>query len=79
MNRPRQSFLWAIVGSMLCLFAYGMVNFPDSPIYPCGDSYCGKRGQPHSHEDYIAYTQWRTALIYGWPAGMLVLIVLKWR
>jgi hypothetical protein len=76
-------YLWKIISgiilaSMIGYFAYGMIRFPDSPIHPCGDRrYCGKQGRPHSVEDYRAHQSWQTGLMWGWPLGMVVLVLIK--
>jgi hypothetical protein len=75
--------LWKILGgivatTMVGYFAYGVVRFPDSPIHPCGQGrYCGKQGQPHTLEDYRAHQLWQTGLIWGWPLGIVLLVLIK--
>jgi hypothetical protein len=74
---------WKIIGAivvtaMVGYFAYGMIRFPDSPIHPCGqDRYCGKQGQPRTLEDYRAHQLWQTGLMWGWPVGMVVIVLIK--
>jgi len=70
----------AIGIAMLCVFAYGIVQFPDAPIHSCGQkSYCGKQGQSHTYEDYVAYSYWHTAFFCVWPIGLLGLVLLSRR
>ena len=57
---------------MLAIYAYGFIRFPDSPIHPCPEhGYCGKLGQPHTEDEYVAFSHWQTLLFVVWPVGML--------
>jgi len=67
-----------VIAIMLGYFAYGLVRFPDAPIHPCGENrYCGKQGQPRTVEDYRAHQMWQTGLMWGWPLGIVVLVLIK--
>ena len=67
-----------LVTGMLCVFAYGMIRFPDAPIHPCPThDYCGKQGQAHTVDDYTAFTMWERTLFYLWPTGMVTLLLLR--
>jgi hypothetical protein len=80
MHKARKIVSGAIGIVMLCVFVYGMVRFPDAPIHPCGhESYCGKQSQTHSHEEYVAFTEWNTTLFCVWPFGLLSLFLLNRR
>jgi hypothetical protein len=74
---------WKILGGIVGIamagyFAYGLIRFPDSPIHPCGQGrYCGKQGQPRTLEDYRAHQLWQTGLMWGWPVGMVLIILIK--
>jgi hypothetical protein len=71
-----------IVTIMLVLLSYGIVRFPDGPIYPCHTNrYCGKQGQPHTFQQYRTYKTWETTMLYVWPVGLITLAFLKkrWR
>ena len=72
-------FLGGVVAvAMVAYFLYGLIRFPDSPIHPCGwGSYCGKQGQPRTPEDYRANQLWQTGLMWGWPVGMGLIILIK--
>ena len=76
-------YLWKtlegiVLAAMFGYFAYGLARFPDSPIHPCGKGrYCGKQGQAHTLEDFLADQLWQTGLMWGWPLGMVVLVLIK--
>lgn len=56
----------------LSFFFYGLYLYSDAPIQPCGEnSYCGKQGQPHTYEDYVAYN--RHYSIVPWLFALSVL------
>jgi len=62
---------------MFSAFAYGLVRFPDGPIHPCATyGYCGKQGQPRTLEDFNAFRAWETAMLWGWPIGLVTLMLL---
>ena len=48
--------------AFLIFFAYGFVRYPDAPIRPCGERYCGKQGQPRTFEDYNGFQFWEGLL-----------------
>lgn len=68
---------------------YGFIRFPDGPIHACvpgrayavkqhPEGYCGKQGQPHTLADYRSYREWTTAMLVGWPFGLVLLIILHY-
>jgi hypothetical protein len=70
--------IFVIVAAMMVVFTYGMWRFPDAPIAPCAaHGFCGKQAQPHTAEDFTAFTRWETVLFWGWPVGMLSLFFLQ--
>jgi len=78
MENIRQAIAGVIMVSMLCFFFYGVVRFPDSPIHPCEEhQYCGKQGQPHTYNDFKAFTFWQTTCLYTWPVGLLAVFLLN--
>jgi hypothetical protein len=78
MNHLWKILAGIVAATMFGYFAYGMVRFPDSPIHPCDDGrYCGKQGQPHTLKDYHAHQLWQTGLMWGWPLGMVALVLIK--
>ena len=44
------------------VFAYGMYRFPDGPLREVDGKYFGKRGVPHTREEYVQYRVWTVAL-----------------
>ena len=77
MKRLRTAVAWLLGVAMAGFFVYGMFRFPDNPIHPCSEhGYCGKQGQPHTEQDYQAFSRWNDLLSY-WPAGIVALIVLQ--
>jgi hypothetical protein len=54
-----------VVAVSLCLFAYGVVMYPDGPIRPCGEAaYCEKGGTSRSEAEFRAFKRWEiTTLI----------------
>lgn len=67
-----------IVAVMFVVFLYGLVRFPDGPIHPCDpNGYCGKQGQPHTAQQYRAYRNWETTMLYLWPVGLISLVLLN--
>lgn len=70
---------WTITALVMALFFYGMIQFPNAPIKPCGTEYCGKYGAKVTREVYEAFVIWeRTLLIvtlllvsYGWTGWLL--------
>ena len=78
MKRICNVLSWVVASTMICIFIYGIVRFPDNPIYPCtAHGYCGKQGQPHTWDDYVAFEQWSTIMFYLWPTGIISLILLR--
>lgn len=78
MSTVRKALTFILLGTMLGVFAYGLIRYPDGPIHPCGvGHYCGKQGQPHTREQYLAFERWQTALFYMWAPGMLGLYFLN--
>lgn len=77
MKRLRTVVAWILGAGMAGFFAYGLLRFPDNPIRPCSEhGYCGKQGQPHTEQDYQAFSQWNDLFSY-WPVGVVALIVLQ--
>ncbi|GAB2801244.1 hypothetical protein [Dyella kyungheensis] len=77
MGTLRKVATWLLGATMACIFVYGLVRFPDSPIHPCAEhGYCGKQGQPHTEQDFRAFSQWDGLMSY-WPVGIIALIVLQ--
>jgi hypothetical protein len=78
MKRIYNALSWLVVSVMVCTFIYGFIRFPDSPIHPCAaHEYCGKQGQPHTLNDYLAFDRWETFIFYLWPIGILSLFLLR--
>ena len=77
MRTLRKVATWLLGATMACIFVYGLVRFPDNPIHPCAEhGYCGKQGQPHTEQDFRAFSQWDGLMSY-WPVGIIALIVLQ--
>jgi hypothetical protein len=77
MKLIRVASSWILCAAMAGFFLYGMVRFPDNPIHPCAQhGYCGKQGQPHTAQDFQAFSQWETVMMY-WPAGFFALVLLN--
>ena len=60
-----------------CLLAgatmlYGVYNFPDAPIRQTEGGYAGKRGKPHTKEDYEAFLRWKKTLFIVFPSALLL-------
>jgi hypothetical protein len=66
-----------LVTVMFTWFFGGLLLFPDAPIKPCGNSYCGKQGQHRSQIDYIRFSEWQNTLFILWPLGMGALFLLR--
>jgi hypothetical protein len=78
MQHLRKGLSAVVMLTMLTVLFYGLYRFPDAPIHPCSaQQYCGKQGQPHTPEDYIAFKRWESTLTWLWPPGMLVLFLLN--
>ena len=78
MQRLQQAITAIVLLGMLGLFCYGLYRYPDAPLHSCGaQQFCGKQGQPHTCEEYIAFKRWETTLIWVWPPGMFVLFLLN--
>jgi hypothetical protein len=73
----RRSLTFGIIFVMMVWFVGGAIRFPDSPIHPCPNGYCGKQGQRHTEEEYRLEKLWSRYLIIGWPIGMFALILLN--
>lgn len=54
---------------MLFVFLYGVVFYVDAPIRPCGESFCGKTGLPHTHAEYESFLRWQETLLVTWIIG----------
>lgn len=71
----------AVLGIATCfavVFVWGMFAFPDAPVYPCAQGYCGKHGARHSEAHYTAYVWWGRgviALFMGVFVGLILLAV----
>ncbi len=73
-DRIRVAVVLAVFCTMWCVSFYGTVQFPDSPIEPCGvDKYCGKQGQSHTLSEYRSFRRWETTMFFLWPGGILVM------
>ena len=78
MHQLRTFVSAAVVIAMMALFLYALWRFPDNPQYPCTQhGYCGKQGQPHTREDFEAFTAWSDTVFWVWPLGMLTAFFLK--
>ena len=65
--------LWGtMVAAMVVVFAYGLVLYPDAPLHPCGQAFCGKTGKPHTAVEYQDFMAWQTLLLWIWPPGFLI-------
>ena len=77
LGRARKILAYIIGTLMLGYFAYGLLMFPDNPIYPCKEhGYCGKQGQPHSQNEFDAFLRW-DAVMAWWPAGIVAIALLQ--
>ena len=63
--------------SVVVLFVYGLIRYPDLPIRECPSGYCGKQGQPHTAAEYRAFNAWQITLMIGWPIGIAALLFLQ--
>jgi hypothetical protein len=78
LQRIRSTLSWVLAIAMFSVFFYGIIRFPDGPIHPCPDhGYCGKQGQPHTLQDFIAFRTWETTIFYLWPIGLVTLVLLR--
>ena len=68
---------FAILASMLSLFAIFAVLYPDAPIRPCEPGYCGRQGQARTEADYKLFTTLETSLFIVWPVGLLARFILR--
>jgi len=76
MTKIRHIIAMTIFISIYCIFFYGAIRFPDG-VEPCGtNQYCGKQGQPHTLEDFRAFSLWEKTFLYGLPCGLLAICFL---
>ncbi len=66
-----------LVTFMFGYFAYGALAYSDAPIRPCASGYCGKSGAVYSAQDYQNSRNFERGLLILWPAGMIVLLGLR--
>lgn len=45
------------------IFLFGVISFPDAPIYEKDEGYVGKYGAPHTRQDFENYRGWSRAAI----------------
>jgi hypothetical protein len=54
---------WTATALFFGIFVYGMIQFPDAPIHPCGLEYCGKHGVKVTREIYEVFLIWERTLL----------------
>lgn len=64
-----------VLGSAGLIFFHGAYLYPDSPIKPCGDSYCGKQGQPRTEEEYRDFKAWEGQVMIAIPIALIAVAV----
>jgi hypothetical protein len=68
---PFRRFWFVYVLCLWCVgcFFYGFIFFGDGPFHentsktPCAAEFCGKSGQPHTREEFMAFIVWQNTLI----------------
>ena len=78
-QKMRERLAGGVALTLILVFVYGLVRFPDQPIHRCpgaSDLYCGKQFRIHSADDFEAYETWNTVLLTAWPLGMIALALL---
>lgn len=61
------------------MWIYGVYFYPDAPIAKCGETYCGKQGEPHTRGDFQAFENWQGLLVLTFIVGFVALIYLRTR
>ena len=61
----------------ITVFIYGMVRYPDAPISARDWGFFDVQGQPHTREQFEAFSRWETALWIAWPA-MFAMFALRY-
>lgn len=54
---------WIISAGYVALFGYGFFAFPDAPIKPCPNGFCGKFSSTYSETDYQTFVMWDRSLM----------------
>lgn len=67
---------WIFTAIIAVISIYGMMMFPDAPINPCEQRYCGKLGSLHTEAEYQHFVIW--AYIYVLVFMLTVVYSITW-
>ncbi|MGY3449401.1 hypothetical protein [Bradyrhizobium sp. USDA 4353] len=70
--------LVGIIILFMAAIVVGAKNFPDAPIRPCGEQFCGRSGELHSEMEFKRYRPWERTTLSMLPVMLGSVGLLVW-